>query len=88
MVFLERVTLLTVLGSTGSIGVNTLNVVRQWPERFGIHALVAGRNVELLAQQIPAETLAERGPGHLPVQLPLEPGGSQSGACAGCALGI
>ena len=49
---MERVTLLTVLGSTGSIGVNTLNVVRQWPERFGIHALVAGRNVELLAQQI------------------------------------
>jgi 1-deoxy-D-xylulose-5-phosphate reductoisomerase len=46
------VTLLTVLGSTGSIGVNTLNVVRQWPERFGIYALVAGRNVELLAQQI------------------------------------
>lgn len=52
MVFLNRVTLLTVLGSTGSIGVNTLNVVRQWPERFGIYALVAGRNVELLAQQI------------------------------------
>jgi 1-deoxy-D-xylulose-5-phosphate reductoisomerase len=49
---LKRVTFLTVLGSTGSIGVNTLNVVRQWPERFGIYALVAGRNVELLAQQI------------------------------------
>jgi 1-deoxy-D-xylulose-5-phosphate reductoisomerase len=32
--------------------VNTLNVVRQWPERFGIYALVAGRNVELLAEQI------------------------------------
>ncbi|MEP7354154.1 MAG: 1-deoxy-D-xylulose-5-phosphate reductoisomerase [Acidobacteriota bacterium] len=45
-------TLLTVLGSTGSIGVNTLNVVRQWPGRFGIYALVAGRNVELLAEQI------------------------------------
>lgn len=45
-------TLLTVLGSTGSIGVNTLNVVRQWPGRFGIYALVAGRNVELLARQI------------------------------------
>ena len=29
-----------------------MNVVRQWPERFGIYALVAGRNVELLAQQI------------------------------------
>jgi 1-deoxy-D-xylulose-5-phosphate reductoisomerase len=52
VVFLNRVNLLTVLGSTGSIGVNTLNVVRQWPDRFGIYALVAGRNVELLAQQI------------------------------------
>ncbi|MEO8099268.1 MAG: 1-deoxy-D-xylulose-5-phosphate reductoisomerase [Acidobacteriota bacterium] len=47
-----RVTLLTVLGSTGSIGVNTLDVVRRWPDRFGIYALVAGRNVERLAQQI------------------------------------
>ncbi len=45
-------TLLTVLGSTGSIGVNTLDVVRRWPGRFGIHALVAGRNVALLAGQI------------------------------------
>ena len=45
-------TLLTVLGSTGSIGVNTLDVVRRWPDRFAIHALVAGRNAELLAAQI------------------------------------
>jgi 1-deoxy-D-xylulose-5-phosphate reductoisomerase len=29
-----------------------LDVVRRWPERFGIYALVAGRNVELLARQI------------------------------------
>jgi len=46
------VTQLTLLGSTGSIGTNTLDVVRRWPERFGIYALVAGRNVKLLAQQI------------------------------------
>jgi len=46
------VTLLTLLGSTGSIGTSTLDVVRRWPERFGIYALVAGRNVELLARQI------------------------------------
>jgi 1-deoxy-D-xylulose-5-phosphate reductoisomerase len=46
------VQLLTLLGSTGSIGTNTLDVVRRWPDRFGIHALVAGRNVELLALQI------------------------------------
>lgn len=44
--------LLTVLGSTGSIGVNTLDVVRRWRERFGVYALVAGSNVKLLAQQI------------------------------------
>lgn len=43
---------ITVLGSTGSIGVNTLDVVRQWTGRFGVHALVAGGNVKLLAQQI------------------------------------
>ncbi|MBZ5676668.1 MAG: 1-deoxy-D-xylulose-5-phosphate reductoisomerase [Acidobacteriia bacterium] len=45
-------TLLTLLGSTGSIGTSTLDVVRMWPERFGIYALAAGRNVELLARQI------------------------------------
>ncbi len=43
---------LTLLGSTGSIGTSTLDVVRRWPDRFGIYALVAGRNVELLARQI------------------------------------
>jgi 1-deoxy-D-xylulose-5-phosphate reductoisomerase len=46
------VTYLTLLGSTGSIGTSTLDVVRRWPERFGIYALVAGRNVRLLAEQI------------------------------------
>ena len=45
-------TSLTLLGSTGSIGVSTLDVVRRWPDRFAIHALVAGRNVALLARQI------------------------------------
>jgi 1-deoxy-D-xylulose-5-phosphate reductoisomerase len=52
MVSSERVTLLTLLGSTGSIGTSTLDVVRMWPDRFGIYALVAGKNVELLARQI------------------------------------
>ena len=44
--------LVTLLGSTGSIGASTLDVLRLWPERFGVYALVAGRNVELLARQI------------------------------------
>jgi len=43
---------LTILGCTGSIGTNTLDVVRQNKERFRVFALVAGRNIELLAQQI------------------------------------
>ena len=45
-------TYLTLLGSTGSNGTSTLDVVRRWPDRFGIYALVAGRNVTLLAEQI------------------------------------
>src|SRR5690242_20403439 len=48
----EAVTHLTLLGSTGSIGTSTLDVVRMWPDRFGVYALVAGKNVELLARQI------------------------------------
>ena len=43
---------LTLLGSTGSIGVSTLAVVASWPHHFRIHALVAGRNVERLSFQI------------------------------------
>ncbi len=43
---------LTILGSTGSIGVNTLDVVRRHRERYRIYALVAGENVEALAAQI------------------------------------
>jgi 1-deoxy-D-xylulose-5-phosphate reductoisomerase len=46
------VTFLSLLGSTGSIGRSTLDVVRRWPSRFGIHSLVAGRNIELLARQV------------------------------------
>jgi 1-deoxy-D-xylulose-5-phosphate reductoisomerase len=43
---------ITVLGSTGSIGVNTLDVVRQHGERFSVHALVAGKNLDILCSQI------------------------------------
>jgi 1-deoxy-D-xylulose-5-phosphate reductoisomerase len=42
----------TVLGSTGSIGQSTLDVIRRNRERFQVHALVAGRNVEALCLQI------------------------------------
>ena len=42
---------LAILGSTGSIGVNTLDVVRAHPERFKVVALTAGKQVDRLAQQ-------------------------------------
>ncbi|MGG4608890.1 1-deoxy-D-xylulose-5-phosphate reductoisomerase [Providencia sp. Me31A] len=42
---------LTILGSTGSIGTNTLSVVRQNPEKFQVTALVAGKNVAEMAKQ-------------------------------------
>lgn len=42
---------LAVLGSTGSIGTQTLEVVRAWPELFEVEMLAAHRNWELLARQ-------------------------------------
>lgn len=41
----------TVLGSTGSIGLSTLDVLGRHPERFRVVALAARRNVEALLQQ-------------------------------------
>jgi 1-deoxy-D-xylulose-5-phosphate reductoisomerase len=46
-----QLTGITVLGSTGSIGVNTLDVVSRYPERFRVVALTANRNVDALAGQ-------------------------------------
>jgi len=43
---------ISLLGSTGSIGVNTLDLVERYPERFQICALAAGVNIELLKRQI------------------------------------
>lgn len=43
---------ISLLGSTGSIGVNTLDVVERNPESFQVCALSAGSNVEVFAQQI------------------------------------
>ncbi|WP_343293044.1 1-deoxy-D-xylulose-5-phosphate reductoisomerase [Vandammella animalimorsus] len=42
---------ITVLGSTGSIGVSTLDVLARHPGRFEVFALTAGRNVQRLMQQ-------------------------------------
>lgn len=43
---------ITILGSTGSIGTSTLEVIRQFPDRFEIVALAAGTNAQLLCEQI------------------------------------
>ncbi|HLO52441.1 MAG TPA: 1-deoxy-D-xylulose-5-phosphate reductoisomerase [Kamptonema sp.] len=43
---------ITLLGSTGSIGTQTLDIVAQYPDQFRIVGLAAGRNVAMLAQQI------------------------------------
>ena len=43
---------LSILGSTGSIGCKALAIIEMFPEQFGVKALAAGTNVELLAGQI------------------------------------
>jgi len=43
---------ISLIGSTGSIGTQTLDIVNQYPQQFRIVGLAAGRNVELLASQI------------------------------------
>jgi 1-deoxy-D-xylulose-5-phosphate reductoisomerase len=43
---------LSILGSTGSIGVSTLEIVAAHPDRFEVVALTAGSNLDLLQQQI------------------------------------
>jgi 1-deoxy-D-xylulose-5-phosphate reductoisomerase len=46
------VTKLTVLGATGSIGFNTLEIVRQFPHKFKIEALSCRSSIERLVEQI------------------------------------
>jgi 1-deoxy-D-xylulose-5-phosphate reductoisomerase len=43
---------ISILGSTGSIGAQTLDVVRRHPDRFRVVGLAAGANVDLLLEQI------------------------------------
>ena len=42
---------LAILGSTGSIGTQTLDVVRAHPERYGVYALCAHRSIDKLVEQ-------------------------------------
>ncbi len=43
---------LSILGTTGSIGRNTLKIVEMFPERFAVKTLAAKTNIPLLARQI------------------------------------
>ncbi|MBI5681693.1 MAG: 1-deoxy-D-xylulose-5-phosphate reductoisomerase [Deltaproteobacteria bacterium] len=43
---------LSILGSTGSIGRSTLDIVRMHPDKFRVAVLTAGRNIDLLKRQI------------------------------------
>ena len=48
----EQQIVIAVLGSTGSVGTQVLNVARRHPQRIRVAALVAGSNRDLLARQI------------------------------------
>ncbi|MPZ50767.1 MAG: 1-deoxy-D-xylulose-5-phosphate reductoisomerase [Dehalococcoidia bacterium] len=48
----HTLTRVAVLGSTGSVGRQTLDVVRAYPDRFQVTGLAAGQNVELLLDQV------------------------------------
>ena len=43
---------ISILGSTGSVGKSTLNVIRRFKDKFKVGALAAHSNIELLEKQI------------------------------------
>jgi 1-deoxy-D-xylulose-5-phosphate reductoisomerase len=43
---------IALLGSTGSIGTQTLDVISRFPDKFSVEVLTAGNNIRLLAQQV------------------------------------
>jgi len=43
---------IAILGSTGSIGCSTLNIVESYPDRFSIATLAAGNNIDLALEQV------------------------------------
>ena len=42
---------IAILGSTGSIGTQALDVISQHPERFEVYAITANNNIDLLIKQ-------------------------------------
>ena len=47
----DNVRTVTILGSTGSVGTNTIDLIKRSPERFSVDTLTGNSNVALLAQQ-------------------------------------
>ena len=43
---------ISILGSTGSIGTQTLEIVEELPDKFKAVALTAGKNIDLLTEQV------------------------------------
>ncbi|TVP56898.1 MAG: 1-deoxy-D-xylulose-5-phosphate reductoisomerase [Gemmatimonadales bacterium] len=73
----RMVTRIAILGSTGSVGRSTLEVVSRHPERFQVRALTANRSVDLLREQ------AERHGAQTVVVADLEHFGSLGSAPSG-----
>ena len=48
----------SLLGSTGSIGTQTLDIIAEFPDKFELVALAAGSNIDLLAKQVHMQGLA------------------------------
>ena len=42
----------SLLGSTGSIGTQTLDIISEFPDKFELVAMAAGSNIDLLAKQV------------------------------------
>ena len=72
---------ISILGSTGFIGTNTLKIIAAFPERYKVVGLAAGSNVAALSEQIkmykpdvvsvPSQALAEKLKGLLPPHTSL-----------------
>ncbi len=77
---------LAVMGSTGSIGLNALQVVREHPEHFRVLGLAAGNNLQLLAKQaaeFKPPLLALRSADMIPELQTMLPRGYKPQICAG-----
>ena len=52
LIGMNKVKRISLLGSTGSIGTQTLDICRERPGQFQCVAMAAGSNLDLLSQQI------------------------------------